>query len=624
MITRVNRIALSVIDIDRRRQDSGWRVFSACLVSLLCLASLPSPAHADANLTHNVGNVEMHVSDWGAFVKFDDLYVYPNFGYLGRYYIHPFSNSGVWAGNSAGWVASAIDGFEGDFYYGEWQPTTPSGHVEYIPDHPNASQCIHAQYAPDRYNDFPFNITVDQYTYAWDSAAYPDDADYILMKLVLTNLDSFGLEDFYLAVQTDWDMDIMEETDDLVDWDAERYASIAYDSDGTDTMYVALTLMDGKLASHNIVDWDRWEYLDSDRADLMSNGEMDDLDTISSAPGNYLNIVSTGPYNVPAGGTVSVIYAFAIGEGLDELQDNLDAARKRIMIPGKLTAEPGEAIMRLAWAESISSDVAGYRVYRSNTSGSSYSEIAQVSAENTAYNDTQVQMGIMYYYVVTAIGLDGRESQYSNEVYAVPGVSPKSPQNLTVDGDTAFHASTEIILHWEPSENDNIIGYKIFRSSTGSGPWTAIAEVDGNAQSFIDRNVYDGDTYYYTIAAVNTYNWTSEYSNVISVTIDLPGPLDPAVNLEAVTVAPNPCGLLSAGKLRFIHLPATAKIHIYTSSGSLVKTLYHTDESGEEEWDLRNEQGAVLASGIYVYYIESYKAEETGKLTTSGKFALIK
>ena len=62
---------------------------------------------------------------------------------------------------------------------------------------------------------------------------------------------------------------------------------------------------------------------------------------------------------------------------------------------------------------------------------------------------------------------------------------------------------------------------------------------------------------------------------------------------------------------------------MYTLAGELVKILHHTDGSGQEEWDLRDDEGAVLASGIYIYYVESYKTEETGKFITSGKFALI-
>ena len=559
----------------------------------------------------------MLISDWGAFTRVEDSSVFPGFRYSGRDYLDPFSE--VWAGDSTGGiVASAYDGSGDEISVGEWLATTPSGSTEYISDPPNASQSIHAQYAADRYNDFPFDITVDQYTYAWDSAIFPDDDDYIIMKLVLTNHDLLELEDFFLAVQTDWGVDLSEWTDDLVDWDTQRRAGIAYDSDGTDPAYVALAFISGKLASHNIVDLSRWEYLDSDRADLMSNGEMDDLGTIGSVPGNYFNVISAGPYTLPPGESVSVIYAFVAGQNRQELLENIDAAGGKIMIPGELTAEPDSEAVHLEWSPSISPDITAYKIYRSRESGGGYSELAQVSAENTTYSDTHTEIGTMYYYVVAGIGPDGDESGYSNEVNAAPGFAPPPPRDLVV-GDGAAP-----VLNWKPPIDEEITSYVVYRNSTGSAPWTAIATVDISVQSFVDENVYDGNTYYYTVATTNVYNWTSEYSNVVSVDIDLPKPLDSAANLDTITVAPNPCRISSGGKLRFIHLTASAEIRIYTTSGALVRTLYHTDGTGTLEWDLRNDEGNTLASGIYVYYVESHRTDEASKFIASGKFALIK
>lgn len=590
------------------------------LLFVLCLASflLPSLACGDASLTHNVGNAEVLVSDWGALTKVEEGKVYPNFGYSGKDYLDPFSE--IWAGDLAGHVASAYDGSGEDVVMGEWQPTAPSGHVEYIPSHPNASQCIHAQYAPDRYNDFPFSITVDQYTYAWDSTVYPDDDDYIIMELVLANPNNFALENFFMAVQTNWDVDYSEERDDLVDWDAGMRAGITYDSDATDPMYVALTLISGKLASHNIVDVSTWKYLDFDRAYLMGNGEMDDLRTIGTVSGNYFNVISTGPYTIPAGESVSAIYALVGGRGLHELRENIDAARRRVMTPVNLVAAPSREAIRLTWSRGISPDAVSYKVHRSDTSGSGYSEIALLSAENVAYTDTDTEIGITCYYVITAIGPDGEESGYSNEVYSSPGVPPLPPRNLTVKSDGPANP----VLYWDAPADEEITGYRVFRNFTGSEPWTAIATLNTSVQSFVDRNIYDKNKYYYTIASINTYGWTSEYSNVVSATIDLPKPAGPASDLNAVVVAPNPCKLSSEGKLRFLHLTAGAKIHVYTSTGELVKILHNADGSGEKEWDLRNDQGAMLTSGIYIYYVESYKPEETGKFTASGKFALVR
>ncbi len=610
-----------------KTQDSLLVTFYVLLVTILCVASCAlilvfsaCPAFADDSLTHNVGKIEMLVSDWGALTRLEEGAVYPNFVYSGRNYLDPFSE--VWVGNSLGYVASAYDGMpDGSVAMGEWQPTSPSGRVEYIIDPPNASQSIRTQYAPDRYNDFPISITVDQYTYAWDSNIYPDDDDYIIMKLVLTNLSGFEIEDFFMAVQTNWDVDYNDERDDLVDWDAERRAGIAYDSDGTDPMHFALALLSGELASHNIVDAYTWAFLDFDRSDLMSNGEIDDLGTIRNVPGNYLNVISTGPYTIPNGGSVTAIYAFAAGQDLDALRKNIDAAKRRVTTPGKLVAASTREAINLNWSRGISPDVVSYKIYRSNASGGSFSEIASVSTDETSYSDTNVEIGTTYYYVVTAIDSDGGESGYSNEVYSSPGVAPPSPGNLTIRSE----ASENPVLHWEPpTDEEEIAGYIVFRNSTGSEPWAAIARLDDEVLSFVDQNVYDGETYYYAVASVNSYNWNSDYSNVVSVTIHRPGPPEPTKDLAAVKVAPNPCKISSNGKIKFINLTSSAKIHIYTLAGELVKVLRHNDGTGEEEWDLLNDQGAALASGLYVYYVESYEPEKTGKITASGKFALAK
>ena len=589
----------------------------SCFLSLVFFfALLPFPARADDSLMHNVGSVEMLVSDWGALSEIEEGSVYANFGYSGNAYMDPFS--GIWAGIPLGHVASAYDGIEGNIVLGEWQATEPSGQPDYVPGRPYDSQGIHAQYAAGRYPGFPLSIIVDQYTYAWDSTVYPDDDDYVVMKLVLTNGGGIQLEDFFLAVQTNWDVDISEGMDDLVAWDAERRAGIVYDSDGTDPVHTALSLLSGKLASHNIVDLSTWSYEDLDRAAIMSNGEIDDPREMGMVPSNYFNVISAGPYTIPPGESVSVVYAFAAGEGLQQLLGNLDSARRRVIAPEKLAAEPSNEAVHLTWSQGISPDAAAYNVYRSTTSGSGYAQLASVPPGSMAYTDTQMAVGNIYYYVITAVGRDDDETAYSNEVSASPGIPPPPPRNLTARSD----AFADPVVHWDPPIDDETTGYVVFRNSTGSEPWTAIATLKSSVRSFVDQNVYDENTYYYTVATTNIYNWTSEYSNVVSVTIDLPKPLGAAVDLSAVVVAPNPCRLSSGEKLRFIHLTARADINVYTSVGELVKVLHHTDGGGEEEWNLRNDRGMMLASGIYVYYVESYKTEETGKFTASGKFAL--
>jgi len=71
--------------------------------------------------------------------------------------------------------------------------------------------------------------------------------------------------------------------------------------------------------------------------------------------------------------------------------------------------------------------------------------------------------------------------------------------------------------------------------------------------------------------------------------------------------------------IKFIHLPSKCTIRVYSLSGDIVATLYHDDPvRGEEEWNLISESGRAIASGLYVYSVESHFG------TQIGKFVIIK
>jgi Abnormal spindle-like microcephaly-assoc'd, ASPM-SPD-2-Hydin/HYDIN/CFA65/VesB-like, Ig-like domain len=72
----------------------------------------------------------------------------------------------------------------------------------------------------------------------------------------------------------------------------------------------------------------------------------------------------------------------------------------------------------LSWSASSSSSVAGYNVYRGSTSGGPYSKLNSSPDDATSYTDSAVQAGQTYFYVTTAVGSDGTESSYSNQVTA--------------------------------------------------------------------------------------------------------------------------------------------------------------------------------------------------------------
>lgn len=91
-------------------------------------------------------------------------------------------------------------------------------------------------------------------------------------------------------------------------------------------------------------------------------------------------------------------------------------------------------IVNLEWGAVTASDLAGYNVYRSETSGANYVKINSVLVDVTNYSDVITDgMEKTFYYVVTAVDLSKNESGFSNEAYTrVDNIAPDIVPNLSV------------------------------------------------------------------------------------------------------------------------------------------------------------------------------------------------
>jgi hypothetical protein len=72
----------------------------------------------------------------------------------------------------------------------------------------------------------------------------------------------------------------------------------------------------------------------------------------------------------------------------------------------------------LTWTASVSSNVAGYNVYRGSISGGPYTKINTALVTATAYTDSTVQAGQTYYYVCTSVDTSNNESADSTPAVA--------------------------------------------------------------------------------------------------------------------------------------------------------------------------------------------------------------
>src|SRR5246127_220363 len=73
----------------------------------------------------------------------------------------------------------------------------------------------------------------------------------------------------------------------------------------------------------------------------------------------------------------------------------------------------------VTWIASSSNNVVGYNIYRGTASGGPYSILDSAPVVNDGYNDSAVQSGQSYFYVVRAIDNTGLESVNSTEVQAI-------------------------------------------------------------------------------------------------------------------------------------------------------------------------------------------------------------
>ncbi len=107
------------------------------------------------------------------------------------------------------------------------------------------------------------------------------------------------------------------------------------------------------------------------------------------------------------------------------------------LAPTNLVATPGDGQASLVWSANGEPDIAGYDVYRSQTSGGPYSLVNTAALVTTnAYTDTGLTNGTTYYWVVTAVDSGDLESGNSNEAAATPTASGDALHVAAIDMNT--------------------------------------------------------------------------------------------------------------------------------------------------------------------------------------------
>jgi len=267
----------------------------------------------------NLQNTVTNIGSFGSVTKPQPSCEWP--GGSGNLYLY---DAELWVGGVSGEEISVTTG---RFSGAEW---TPAEDIDIIPEESAFSD----EDTYTRYDDFsggrrrarshiPLGVQVSQRTLAWTGE------DFIVHDLVIENVSDEALNDVWIGFC--WDFNIARlaggfyGSDDLVGYEAKDEISFMYDDDGDDGLspgFIGGAFLNAPMSGHGWYSAVQEPLSDDDRYALMSGGIMDD----PTKPGDYRLVHSVGPFDLPAGRKVPLLYALAIGEGVEGLKTVVEEA----------------------------------------------------------------------------------------------------------------------------------------------------------------------------------------------------------------------------------------------------------------------------------------------------------
>ncbi len=308
-------------------------------------------------------------------------------------------------------------------------------------------------------------------------------------------------------------------------------------------------------------------------------------DLLEGTPGGFSNMNGYGPYTLGPGDSIRIVLA----EGVHGL------SREKCIEIGK------------KW----------YEAYI-NPSGSYTFELpdGSTTSDKDEYKNAWVMTGKDSLF----INVFGRARTNYRLAYEIPQ-PPPPPALFEVNS-----GGDRIQLSWSGEAEDwpGFAGYRIYRHEAKfDTTFELLAELPPGTRSYDDVTAIRGVQYFYYLTTVsdgsNNHSPANpggplESSLFWTRTIEPAFLKRPAVNnMDSIRVVPNPYYIRARNyqypgepdKLTFLDIPGRCTIKIYTERGDLIRTIEHTDGSGDESWDSTTEFGQVVVSGVYIAVIET-------------------
>lgn len=193
------------------------------------------------------------------------------------------------------------------------------------------------------------------------------------------------------------------------------------------------------------------------------------------------NLTYNGDGTIELGSWASVTTPDGLGNGAHFAYDSNTETLTLVFVdlppaaPQGLNASPGDETNALSWQLVNESDVTGYTVHRSETTGGPYTSVATLGLVDQ-YTDTGLVNGTTYFYVVTATDVGSNESPYSNEDSATPfepNVSPVFASDPVVEANATEDFTYNGTLADDASDGN--ASDTLSFSKTGGPVWLTVA-----------------------------------------------------------------------------------------------------------------------------------------------------
>ncbi len=291
--------------------------------------------------------------------------------------------------------------------------------------------------------------------------------------------------------------------------------------------------------------------------------------------------------------------------------------------PSSFTVTSGGDKISLSWTPPTGGPkLTGFDIYRAEgLVDSTYYLIDQCAPSVTSYEDKSAVRGIDYYYYIVSVGDPADNpgtadtpagvglvsNRYYTQTYDPakllrPGVNAAVRSVFSVSGVSVPPAEYSVYT------NNNAI-FTVQSANINGGTGQIVCYGTGNPSStgILARSGGTGDS---LIAFSSVESNNTDIGKVIRV-VPNPYNISAAENVLRYPGEPN--------QIEFLNIPPQCTIKIYTELGQLIKTINHTNGSGDEAWSLTTSSDQIVVSGVYIVVFQTPQGQ-----TAIKKFVVIR